>query len=110
MVAWGQACSVHIHPRRFLFEQYSLHLLPLRPIQHRHPVLTHNDFHTPITRIGHGIGSWNQRLALVTRGGLNDFRRASASDQQVFDPDGALQGKRVVVLIAADENGSLPPA
>ena len=82
----------------------------LRPIHHRHPSLTHNNFHTPVARFGHGIGSFDQRLALAAAGGLNNFCRDPAPDQQVFYPDGALQGKRVVVLIAADENGNLPPA
>src|SRR5258706_6007472 len=73
--------------------------------EHKGETLTHNDFHTPIARFGHGIGSLNQRFALATAGGLNDFRRDAAPDQQVSYPDGALQGKRVVVLIGADEIG-----
>ncbi|MEO8009795.1 MAG: hypothetical protein ABI728_14925, partial [Betaproteobacteria bacterium] len=76
----------------------------------RLPFLTHNYFHPPIFRFGHVAGSFNQRLALAAPGGLDDFRGNSALGQQVFYPDGALQGKRVVVLIAADENGNLPPA
>ena len=53
---------------------------------------THDDLYTPVARFGHIIGSLNQRLALASAGGLNDFRRDSAPDQKVPYPEGALQG------------------
>src|SRR4026209_2044276 len=64
----------------------------------------HDDLSPPVARFSDIIGSLsNHRLALAAPGGLDDFGRDSAPDQQVPHPEGALQGQRVVVLIAADE-------
>jgi len=67
-------------------------------------ISTHSSFHPPVSRLGHGIGSWNRGFAPAAAGGLDDFRRDPAPDQQVFYEAGAPQGKCICLWIDEKES------